>query len=247
MIGQVFQRAGLLALSDADVRAVDARLDALAARGFIEAYSETSAPEPSYRFHHVLLRDATYEGTLKSRRAPLHEHFGRWLGRTVEDRLMEYEELVGYHFEQACWYLSDLGAPDEHSRAMAREASDHLAAAGRRALGREDATAAANLLSRAGALLPEESPIRLGLLPDLGEALHEVGRMADADAVLREAIDAGAASGDLLLRARAMIPWIGLQPYVEIRDGHRSANDGSSTRSSPSSRKREMSAGWRVR
>jgi tetratricopeptide (TPR) repeat protein len=55
----------------------------------------------------------------------------------------------------------------------------------------------------------------LALLPDLGEALHDAGRSHDADRVLREAIDAAAAAGDDLLRARATLPWLHLQWFVD--------------------------------
>ena len=50
-----------------------------------------------------------------------------------------------------------------------------LAAAGRRALGRGDMPASANLLRRAVQLLPRSDATRLDLLPELGEALLETG------------------------------------------------------------------------
>jgi class 3 adenylate cyclase/tetratricopeptide (TPR) repeat protein len=215
VIGQVFRRAGLLELADRPVEAVDARLEDLIARGFIDRHTETSAPEPSFRFHHVLLRDAAYEGALKGRRAALHERFGSWLRQSVGQRLTEYQDLIGFHFEQAYQYLSELGAPDDHASEIGRVAFDHLAAAGRRALAREDATAAVNLLSRAAALLPEGDQVRLGLLPDLGDALSAAGRDQEANRILRQVMDAASASGDQLLRARATVIWTHVQPYVD--------------------------------
>jgi class 3 adenylate cyclase len=185
VIGQVFRREGLLELADRPASVVDETLGDLMAKAFIDPHRESSAPEPSYRFHHVLLRDAAYGSTLKSRRAVLHERFGRWLRDNVGSRLTEYEELIGFHHERAYRYLIELGARDEHAEAVAREAFDLLASAGRRAHDREDSTAAVNLLSRAAALLPDRDPARLDLLPDLGEALEDAGELAEADSVLR--------------------------------------------------------------
>ena len=50
--------------------------------------------------------------------------------------------------------------------------------------------AAANLLRRAVVLLPERDPSRLELIPDLGEALLEVGEFPWAEVFLEEAIEA---------------------------------------------------------
>ena len=66
-------------------------------------------------------------------RAELHERYAGWL----EERggLVELDEIAGYHLEQAVRYRRELGqAADE----LAARAGDRLAAAGRRALWRED-------------------------------------------------------------------------------------------------------------
>jgi len=75
----------------------------------------------------------------------------------------------------------------------------------RRAFARGDMPAAANLLRRAVALLPMFDQERLDLLPDLGEALMDVGEFPEADRVLREAIAAGDEAGDHRLRADAAL------------------------------------------
>ena len=59
---------------------------------------------------------------------------------------MEFDELVGYHLEQAFRYNEELGEPDP---ALAERAGQRLAVAGRRALSRGDDRAAASLLERA--------------------------------------------------------------------------------------------------
>jgi tetratricopeptide (TPR) repeat protein len=66
-----------------------------------------------------------------------------------------------------------------------------LSSAGRRALGRGDLPAGANLLRRAVGTLSPGDIARLELLPDLGEALTELGRFEDAAAALTEALADG--------------------------------------------------------
>ena len=94
--------------------------------------------------------------------------------------MVEFEEILGYHLEQAWTYLSELGPLDERGREIGEEGSRRLASAGRRAFGRGDIPGAASLLGRAAALLPREHRARLGVLPDYGEALLLTGRFDDA-------------------------------------------------------------------
>ena len=42
-------------------------------------------------------------------RADLHERFAAWLERVAGDRVAEYDEIVGYHLEQAHRYILELG------------------------------------------------------------------------------------------------------------------------------------------
>ena len=65
--------------------------------------------------------------------------------------------------------------------------------------------AAANLLRRAAALLPQDDPDRLALLPDLGEALTEIGELPWVEVFLEEAIEAATARGDARLREEAAL------------------------------------------
>ena len=63
--------------------------------------------------------------------------------------------------------------------------------------------AAANLLRRASALLPDFDDLRIGLLTDLGEALLDVGEFAEAERVLGDATSAADEMGDHRLAADA--------------------------------------------
>ena len=53
-----------------------------------------------YRFRHLLIRDAAYEGMPKELRAELHERFAEWLEEVAGDRIDEQEEILAYHLEQ---------------------------------------------------------------------------------------------------------------------------------------------------
>ena len=145
-----------------------------------------------YRFAHVLVREAAYQGMLKRTRAALHERFVGWADQvnSDRDRAVEFEEILGYHLEQAHSNLKELGPLDDHGMELGRRAADRLSSAGRRAFARGDMPAAANLLRRAAMILPERDPSRLELIPELGEALLEVGEFPWAELFLEEAIDA---------------------------------------------------------
>ena len=61
-----------------------------------------------YRFHHHLVRDTVYGGLLKRARATLHVDFVRWADQVNAERgrALEFEEILGYHLEQAHHYLA---------------------------------------------------------------------------------------------------------------------------------------------
>ena len=90
--------------------------------------------------------------------------------------------------------------------------------AGRRAFGRNDMAAAANLLRRSAELLPERDERRLRLLPDLGEALTEIGELAWAEVFITQAIEAAEANGDARLKAEAGLVLLLQQRYAERLD-----------------------------
>ena len=87
------------------------------------------------------------------------------------------------------------------------------ASAGRRAFARADMSAAANLLRRAVMLLPAEDPTRLALLPQLAEALMEIGEFPWALLFLDEAADLTA--GDLRLEADLVLTRLLVRHHVE--------------------------------
>ena len=121
------------------------------------------------------------------------------------DRLREYEEIVGYHLEQAFRYRVALGPRDSRAASLAARASERLEAAGRRALVRSDLPAAIGLLERVSRLLPTDDPRRIALLVELGAALIECGRLAEAGRVLDEAERLAAAADDQCATSHVLV------------------------------------------
>ena len=145
-------------------------------------------------------------------RAALHERFAAWVVRTAGSRLAEFEEIVGYHLEQAYRLLGELGALDVEAEELAVRGAERLESAGQRALARSDHTGAVSLLERAAALLPDDHARRARLLPDLGAALIEAGRLADSNQVLADASQAAAAAHDECAGARTLV----LQEFLRL-------------------------------
>jgi class 3 adenylate cyclase/tetratricopeptide (TPR) repeat protein len=188
VIGLVFPEPAIEELVPDVVRpTVGARLADLDRKQFVHPLAGDN-DDPAFRFHHILVRDAAYQSLLKRARATLHERFVTWAERVNKerDRETEFEEILGYHLEQAVRYRSELGPLDAEGRSVAERAAAKLGSAGHRAFARGDLPAATNLLRRATSLLPAEATVRLELLLELGYALLEDGEFADSLATIQE-------------------------------------------------------------
>ena len=203
MVGKEFSEPELLELLPEEARQTLTRhLEQLVRKRFLRRASTAGA---AYLFRHVLVQEAAYRGIPKRTRAELHERFGDWVQQTAGNRLPELEEIVGYHLEQAYRYRVELEPADERARTLAARGAAHLAAGGRRAMNRGDASAAARQLGRAAALLPSTDPRRIELLPRLGEALYKGGNLREAAEVLDEAIEVAEISGQRRSHSYAII------------------------------------------
>ena len=158
VVGRRFSRAELDDLSPDDD--TDRHLMSLTERSLVHPAQDL------FRFHHVLVRDVAYRGIPKAERAELHELAGKGL-----DRRDGADELVGYHFEQAYRYLTELAEPDDTRIELAAKAASVSGSAGIRAWKRADVPAAVNLLSRALRVAPTTT----SLLCELGVALSVSG------------------------------------------------------------------------
>ena len=206
VMGLMFEHAAVRELLPEELAvALDVHLAGLAGRQLVRPLP--GAESPRYRFQHALVRDAAYQGILKRTRAELHERFAGWAEEVNRERgrETEFEEILGYHLEQAHTYLSDLGPLDDHGVELGNRAAGYLGAAGRRAFARGDVAAAGNLLRRAAALLPEESRERIELLPDLAETLQELGEFDVAHQTIETALAGARRCRDAALEADAIL------------------------------------------
>jgi class 3 adenylate cyclase/tetratricopeptide (TPR) repeat protein len=183
--GEVFHRGAVAVLAPEPVRQeVEEHLTTLVRKELIRSTAPTFPDDEGFRFRHLLIRDAAYESLPKATRAELHERFADWL--SAQD-LIERDEIVGYHLEQAHRYRAELDPHDPTLAGLAARASDHLAAAGRVAMDRGDFNAGRSLFRRASAILAEDDPRRLALTPDLAIALLESEDLDEARAALARA------------------------------------------------------------
>jgi len=196
--GQVFHRGAVAALGPDELQ-VDSRLGSLVRKELVRPDAPSLPREDAYRFRHLLIRDAAYDALPKETRVDLHERFAAWLDEYGAD-LVELDEIVGYHLEQASAYAAELGTPDP---ARSTRAAERLAAAATRAEDRGDSGAASNLLRRALDLSEVAAGRRPELLLRYGRVLVHAGPLDVAEDVLREAADIG--DGVTAALARALL------------------------------------------
>ena len=197
--GEVFHRGSVAQLSPALLRSgLESHLSTLVRKELIRPNSSTFAGDDAFRFRHLLIRDAAYESLPKATRAELHERFAEWLGG---HELIERDEILGYHLEQAHLYRAELDRGDPALSDLSTRAAQHLTEGGRGALDRGDVHAGLSLLRRAAAVLPPDDERRHRLALDQFWALWEVGDQEDAQALIRAALTAA----DPFVRAIAEI------------------------------------------
>ncbi|HET7693182.1 MAG TPA: AAA family ATPase [Gemmatimonadota bacterium] len=207
VIGLIFYEPAIVEMVPDPVRPlVPVELVTLGRKQFVvrEAGDEDA---DRYRFRHILIKDATYGSLLKRNRAQLHERFVAWAERVNREsgREQEFEEILGYHLEQAYRYRTELGPIDETGRDIARRACEKLSSAGRRALARGDLPAARDLLERSVALSVDGTPALAELLCDLAEVLQDSGAFDEALTRTAAAREIATAVADPRLTARATI------------------------------------------
>jgi tetratricopeptide (TPR) repeat protein len=207
--GEVFHRGAAQALTP-DEPQLTRRLATLARRGLIRPDKAQIAGEDAFRFSHLLFRDAAYDEIPKAVRAELHERFAGWLG--ARGGLVELDELVGYHLEQAVRYRGELGLPIASE--LIETARRHLIAAGRTAFTHEDHVAAISWLERAIALRPEPPDVglELGRLQSLDRVGRFVDAHADAEALAERAAMVGDTVGELAARVKARTYRVHIDP-----------------------------------
>jgi class 3 adenylate cyclase/tetratricopeptide (TPR) repeat protein len=216
VIGRVFWWGAVTELSPEELRPrVAGHLQSLMRKELIRPDPGRVGRDDAFGFTHILVRDAAYHELPKSVRADIHDRLAMWIEERTQDRAGEYEEIVGYHLEQAYRSLLELGPPSERTEALGRRGAAPLGSAGDRAYVRGDMPAAVNLLSRAAALLPQNAKERAALLPELAFALLETGNFERLQEVAAETSAAAEASGDSRLQGHAAILAMWLRLFTE--------------------------------
>ena len=215
--GEVFHRGGVAALGREETE-LDSRLTALVRKDLVRPEQPQLAGDDGYRFRHLLIRDAAYGALPKATRAELHERFASWLEERGSD-LVELDEILGHHLEQAYRYRDELGPVTDDDRRRANRAGELLARAGRRALDRADRQASARLLERAARLLAEPNPMHVRALLDLGRCLAEASDDLTRSRLALERARAEAVAlgrDDLRLRADLELSFVTMVTEREI-------------------------------
>ncbi|HET7686665.1 MAG TPA: adenylate/guanylate cyclase domain-containing protein [Candidatus Limnocylindria bacterium] len=205
--GKVFHRGAVTALSPAPQReTIAGQLLGLVRKEIVRPDRTQFAGDDAFRFRHLLIRDTAYDSLPKAVRAELHEQFAGWLD--THGDLVEQDELVGYHLEQAARYRLELDETDAAALRNATAAAARLARAGHAAFARGDLNATSNLLGRAHALF-RAGPERRAVLPELIAALDRLARAAEAEVLVREL-----ELGSEVDRAAAAVARIDLDPLA---------------------------------
>jgi tetratricopeptide (TPR) repeat protein len=213
--GRRFRIAALRVLApDVPTEEFDAAIELLDQRGLIQPEDEAAG---TWRFAHALVMEAAYRGLSKELRADLHERLADWM--TSEDaEQADVDESIARQLERALHLREEIGGRDERSAALAERAGGLFADAGSRAFTAMDFISARDFLSRAAALLPEASPRRMEILPNLGAALADSGRAEESDALLREAVQIAGAAGLEREARRASVQILSNQVYRSQTD-----------------------------
>ncbi|HEY7874399.1 MAG TPA: adenylate/guanylate cyclase domain-containing protein [Actinomycetota bacterium] len=219
VIGKTFYWGAVSELSPEALRMrVGHYLQSLIRKELVLPDESNFAGEDAFRFGHIMIRDAAYQAMPKELRAELHERFAEWLTAKTGDRVKEFEEILGYHYEHAYRLRQELGPLDEKGEELGRRALELLTASGNKAFARTDMPAAVNLLGRAAKLLPIRDPRRLQLSLTLSDALMEIGELQEAGEVIEQILKVSKVLKDQAMEARASLQRCLLRSYTDVEN-----------------------------
>jgi tetratricopeptide (TPR) repeat protein len=201
--GNVFHTGAVATLTPEQLRSeVSSRLLALTRKELIRPDRPEFAGQDAFRFRHLLIRDAAYQALPKEVRGELHERFARWLERAAGDRIVEYEEIVAHHLEQAYRSRIDLGPPGPETDSLRSAAAERLLRSAERANNRGDFSSGRALIEKAVEL--SDRSLRSRALLELALTHSALFDFRNSTAVATEAMAAAEESGERAqwLRAR---------------------------------------------
>ena len=225
VIGKIFWPAAVAELAPSEARddVAEPPRGARAASELLPTRSARASPaRTGLAFSHLVVRDVAYQAMLKAVRADLHARTATWLEETAGERAVEYEEILGYHLEQAHRYLGRSTPATSAPPTSPRARRHGSASAGGRALARYDMPAAVSLLERASSLLAEDDPTRRDLALKLGIALAGSGQLTRVNTLLSERLAAERANRSFVVYHEPT----GRQQTVFLDDGMTSVSVG---------------------
>ncbi len=170
--------------------------------------------QEEFLFKHALLRDVSYEYTLKKLRRVLHKRSAEWLRQATAERVQEWAAVIATHYERA----------DE--KALAAE---WYAEAGKQAQATFALDAAIGYYQQALTFLPPQNDRDLhravwqaDLYRRLGEVLRGQARFAEATQAFETMLAVTSASGDRVAQAQA---WIWLSRVHQVQGDYHAALD----------------------
>jgi class 3 adenylate cyclase len=187
VIGEQFDADQLSRLRDRDA---SAGLQTLVRGGFV--LPDRASGARSYRFKHLLIRDAAYASLPKSERARLHEAIGLALDAEVGDRREEYIEILAHHAERTLTLSLELRQAGPQVEARAVRALSLSLETGRRSVERGNGQALDRFIATARAAQQAAGPGAVGLTADLELLEAQVELITGNLAVARQRLERAA-------------------------------------------------------
>jgi len=187
--GRRFPLPGLAALDVADAAA---GIEVLARRGLVDGPLGDPTLGPSYVYRHALLRDAGYASLARGERSHLHLRFADWLGSLPAEALPTLSEVIARHYAAALESAPSLareigGRGRAEIGATAADWFDRASQVAQQFAAWESATALARRSLDLTA--PDETLLRAERTERLAVATRSAVGIAEAELLIREAID----------------------------------------------------------
>ena len=178
------------------------------------------AREFEYLFKHFLIQEVAYNTMLVNKRRELHASIARAIEQLYADRLMEYYEILAFHYEKAeLWdkaaeYLSRSG--HKARQMFSREESENFFERKELAVKKlyQSASARAGPGATVKAILPPLLVMLVPILPIFG-LIRIVGRAQSEDAVTQ--IVVGVLASLLLVWYTLTLWYLGVVPFLRGR------------------------------
>jgi class 3 adenylate cyclase/tetratricopeptide (TPR) repeat protein len=203
VIGRVFWSGAVAAMSGVEEPHVRESLHELSRKELVRPSRMSSVRDQAeYSFWHALVRDVAYSQIPRAARSRKHRAAANWIVGLARERIADHAELLAYHYDEARELARAAGATDE-AEDLQRLASKYLELAGDRA-SRLDMRKAATYYERALGLRSDGME-RGRLLLKTGDAFYEMGRIAEAEHMAREANRLLTVAGDQVGAGQALI------------------------------------------